>query len=144
MTAVDDANLVEKLRNYAGEVWFEGGTYSRICSAAADCIERLTRERAAVEGLRQGTVLVVAQLERERDALKARLAACERELDEASPWRQCARCGGKVRMHNLVAEEGDEWECFPCWERCNAQEQATLQATEIKIDSTNTGESKSE
>lgn len=36
------------------------------------------------------------------------------------PWDEtCARCGGLFSIDNMVAEEGDEWECFGCNERCN-------------------------
>jgi hypothetical protein len=34
----------------------------------------------------------------------------------------CARCGKVLSCTEAVAEEGDEWECVPCWERCNAEE----------------------
>lgn len=29
----------------------------------------------------------------------------------------CARCGVVVSCEDAVIEEGDEWECLPCWER---------------------------
>ena len=42
---------------------------------------------------------------------------------EAIPYDvTCDRCGLVLSCENAVAEEGDEWECFPCWERCNAKE----------------------
>lgn len=28
----------------------------------------------------------------------------------------CARCGKIVSSENAMIEEGDEWECEPCWE----------------------------
>jgi hypothetical protein len=34
----------------------------------------------------------------------------------------CARCGLRLMASEALVEEGDEWECLPCWERCNAQE----------------------
>lgn len=67
---------------------------------------------------------LVAALEAENKALASRLISVEADLDEASPMRTCARCGKQDRSHRMAIEEGDEWECFPCWERCNAQERA--------------------
>jgi hypothetical protein len=55
-----------------------------------------------------------------REEIKALLS----ELDEASPMRTCARCGKQDRAHRMAIEEGDEWECPTCWERCEAQERA--------------------
>lgn len=34
----------------------------------------------------------------------------------------CARCGAHGTSMTFMVEEGDEWECPPCWERCEAQE----------------------
>lgn len=34
----------------------------------------------------------------------------------------CARCGKVLSCVDAIAEEGDEWECAACWERCNAEE----------------------
>lgn len=34
----------------------------------------------------------------------------------------CARCGKTGCCMDFIAEEGDEWECPTCWERCEAQE----------------------
>jgi len=34
----------------------------------------------------------------------------------------CARCGKSGMASEFVIEEGDEWECPPCWERCEAAE----------------------
>lgn len=31
----------------------------------------------------------------------------------------CARCGKVLSCSDAVAEEGDEWECFPCNDRAN-------------------------
>lgn len=33
----------------------------------------------------------------------------------------CDRCGKIVSCDEAVAEEGDEWECFPCNDRENAK-----------------------
>jgi hypothetical protein len=38
----------------------------------------------------------------------------------------CARCGKVLSCNDAVAEEGDEWECFPCNDRENARERAEL------------------
>jgi DNA-directed RNA polymerase subunit RPC12/RpoP len=49
------------------------------------------------------------------------------EVGHAEPHLEvkCARCGKEGNAgFGLVAEEGDEWECFDCWERCNAKERA--------------------
>lgn len=32
----------------------------------------------------------------------------------------CARCGKVGQCTVFIAEEGDEWECPECWERCEA------------------------
>jgi len=40
----------------------------------------------------------------------------------------CARCGAVGNSEEFVIEEGDEWECPPCWERCNAAELAAHKA----------------
>ena len=37
---------------------------------------------------------------------------------------ECARCGKQVAFEDATPEEGGEWECLPCWERCEAQERA--------------------
>jgi NAD-dependent SIR2 family protein deacetylase len=44
---------------------------------------------------------------------------------------ECARCGKQTPFEEAVPEEGDEWECFPCWERCNEQERRELHAIEM-------------
>jgi hypothetical protein len=36
----------------------------------------------------------------------------------------CARCGKLGTSEKFYVEEGDEWECLPCWERCEAIERA--------------------
>lgn len=75
-------------------------------------------------------VKLLEKAERERSEARSRLVSVETELDEASPMRTCARCGKQDRSHRMAIEEGDEWECFPCWERCNAQERAALAVEE--------------
>lgn len=35
---------------------------------------------------------------------------------------ECARCGITLSCEDAMIEEGDEWECFPCWERLNKEE----------------------
>lgn len=40
----------------------------------------------------------------------------------------CARCGAKGCSNTLVPEEGDEWECPPCNERCNETERAEVKS----------------
>jgi hypothetical protein len=50
----------------------------------------------------------------------------EGEVEDLGPYEpynvQCARCGIELSCTQAVAEEGDEWECFPCWERLNEKE----------------------
>lgn len=47
--------------------------------------------------------------------------------DDKRPARvECARCGKAITFEEAVPEEGDEWECRPCNERCNAAEKAAL------------------
>lgn len=35
---------------------------------------------------------------------------------------ECARCGKIVPFEEAEPEEGGEWECLPCWKRCEAKE----------------------
>lgn len=35
---------------------------------------------------------------------------------------ECARCGKWLNFDGAIPEEGGEWECSACWERCNEQE----------------------
>jgi hypothetical protein len=58
--------------------------------------------------------------------LKARAAELEAQL---AKFRECfgdpapcARCKKLFEAYELVAEEGDEWECFVCNDRENARE----------------------
>ena len=45
--------------------------------------------------------------------------------DDLTATVQCARCGATVLgWGEAVAVEGDEWECFPCFDRCNAEDDA--------------------
>lgn len=39
----------------------------------------------------------------------------------------CARCGKVLSCLDAFIEESDEWECQPCWERCEAQERLAHQ-----------------
>lgn len=36
----------------------------------------------------------------------------------------CARCGKVGSSADFMIEEGDEWECPKCWERCEAASQS--------------------
>jgi hypothetical protein len=80
----------------------------------------------AYSGSERNSIALVARLIRAQqttiDSLQKQLEEARAELDEASPFMQCARCGKPTRMHKLVAEEGDEWECFPCNDRENKRE----------------------
>jgi len=92
-----------------------------LCERAADTIAELRKE--------------VERLAREdevhwktRRTLLAQLAEANAVLDEASPLMQCARCRKESRAHTMMPEEGDEWECLPCWHEQNAKERAALAA----------------
>src|SRR5690606_5493803 len=52
------------------------------------------------------------------DEVKATLADLRGEGETVT----CARCGKEVAVADAEPEEGGEWECLPCWERCEAQE----------------------
>lgn len=41
----------------------------------------------------------------------------------------CARCGKVLSCRDAYVEEGDEWECPECWERCEAAERAAITAS---------------
>jgi len=44
---------------------------------------------------------------------------------DLDPWPvTCARCGKQGTSAEFEVEEGDEWECPECWERCEAIERA--------------------
>jgi hypothetical protein len=55
---------------------------------------------------------------------RARGAKITSNLDFSQPledWEvTCARCGKIGMASEYMVEEGDEWECPPCWERCEA------------------------
>jgi len=41
---------------------------------------------------------------------------------DLEPWNvTCARCGATGTTETFILEEGDEWECPPCWKRCEAE-----------------------
>ena len=44
----------------------------------------------------------------------------------------CARCGKVLSCLDAYIEEGDEWECPECWERCEAAERAAITAPKSK------------
>ena len=47
------------------------------------------------------------------------------DLPPCDPYEvECARCGKVGTSAEFMVEEGDEWECPECWERCEAQERA--------------------
>lgn len=58
--------------------------------------------------------------------MQAEVERLRAELNEASPLTECARCKGQFRLHRMVPEEGNEWECWPCNERENERERAAL------------------
>jgi hypothetical protein len=66
--------------------------------------------------------LLVDTVERQAEEIRQ----LRKDLDEASPIQVCARCKGTFRSHVMFIEEGDEWECLECYERCNAQERTAL------------------
>jgi hypothetical protein len=59
----------------------------------------------------------------EPDKLLDELLEVNAGWDADPDWMiQCDCCQEIFTVDMLVAEEGDRWECFPCWERLNAQE----------------------
>jgi hypothetical protein len=66
--------------------------------------------------------IAIESLQKQLAEASASLEEAQTELDEASPFIQCDRCGTPTRMHKLVAEEWDEWECYPCNDRENKRE----------------------
>lgn len=61
---------------------------------------------------------------------------CELCATEFEPYDvTCARCGKVLSCNDAIPEEGDEWECGPCWDRCNAEEQLQQQAAQAAEDS---------
>ena len=43
---------------------------------------------------------------------------------------QCDCCQEIFNVGQMVAEEGDRWECFACWDRLNAKEREEAKAYE--------------
>lgn len=56
------------------------------------------------------------------DEVKAMIADIRGEGETVT----CARCGKGVPIEDAEPEEGGEWECPPCWQRCEAQERTAL------------------
>src|SRR5690554_6167674 len=54
------------------------------------------------------------------DEVKAMLADLRGEGETVT----CSRCGKEVAVADAEPEEGGEWECPPCWERCETQERS--------------------
>ncbi len=58
--------------------------------------------------------------------------------DEIAKWEwepydvQCARCGVTVSCEEAVPWEWDEWECFPCYDKLEAEQKAALAEYEQK------------
>lgn len=44
----------------------------------------------------------------------------------------CARCGKIGLSSQFIVEEGDEWECPACWDRCEAQEREKRKSARSK------------
>lgn len=81
-----------------------------------DIVERLKKY--------QGPWLAPMEAAAEIERLRARVAELETHIDFFDPVSKCARCGVEERQTSLIPEEGNEWECFACWERENARERA--------------------
>lgn len=119
-------DLVERLRQRENVPTHDPRVFSTDALAveAANEIERL---RAEVEQQRLElgiTEDACGMLESEVKQLRARVAELEAYIDFFDPMTKCARCGVEKRQTSLIPEEGDEWECFECWERENAREKA--------------------
>lgn len=60
-----------------------------------------------------------------REALLVEVERLQALLERLGIYEvKCARCGAVGLTADFIAEEGDEWECPPCWERCEAKERA--------------------
>jgi hypothetical protein len=46
---------------------------------------------------------------------------------------KCARCGVSLHASEAYVEEGDEWECEPCWERCEAKERIAARGLDFDV-----------
>lgn len=112
-------DLVERLRQRENVPTHDPRVFSTDALAveAADEIERLRSVATAEMKLREGNFAEIEQL-------RARVAELEAYIDFFDPMTKCARCGVEKRQTSLIPEEGDEWECFACWERENARERA--------------------
>lgn len=55
-------------------------------------------------------------------------------MEHSEPYHvYCARCGKRGKSDEWILEEGDEWECPSCNERCNAAERAARERRERKL-----------
>jgi hypothetical protein len=126
------AEMVVRLRTHVNKAYT---LHSLLADEAADMLEALQKQlKIAEDGwdLAHG----VADLAmKHRDEAEGKLEEVRAELDEASPFMPCARCGLPTRLYKLVAEEGDEWECFPCNDRENIREQemAVLRTKQVNV-----------
>ena len=117
----EDARLCALLR--CADDTVDWTSANGLMGTAAKRLEELSDELA----LHDASIEPMHRMMLERDRLKAENERLSRELEEASPLTECARCKQKFRLHNMVPEEGNEWECMPCNERENARERAALE-----------------
>ena len=47
----------------------------------------------------------------------------------------CARCGVTLLASKAYIEEGDEWECEPCWEVCEAKQRIACYGLDFDVGS---------
>lgn len=107
-----------------------GGNTSFVDDDFARCLLKLRDENKALSSRLDSETKLREIAEAMTNVWRREVESAVRELDEASPMRVCARCGKQDRTHRMMIEEGDEWECPPCWERCEAQERAQREESE--------------
>lgn len=103
-----------------GLVEDDGGIYPLGVSqpmVLAEVYDECDRARMLAQGWGESILEKLTEVYEERNRLRARIERYEQDYPV-----KCARCGIALMASDACAEEGDEWECSPCWERCEAQE----------------------
>lgn len=77
-------------------------------------------------------------ISKERDERDRRERALNLWPDDGLPYCDpydvtCARCGQVLPCDKAMIEEGDEWECEPCWERCESEERIACRGLDFDV-----------
>ena len=95
-----------------------------------DCSRALVVEVKETHKLRAALTHAVEYIEADSSERFAELAEWKQLATGGDLAVTCARCGAPGTSATFVIEEGDEWECPACWERCEAKERGMVQPGE--------------